>query len=344
MSNTLRRSIIAFVILALPLVASAQGFGRFGKRGGQPEGALVTGTVFTISGSTITILGGAVSIDATGAQVLIRGEEATLADVKQGSIITAILKDPNDTGILEAATIAVHDPPAAHLAGLVQAVDTTNKTFTILGLTIAVTDETSFGDRGPGAGLGSLADLQVNQPVGVGVDVINGVLTAVRVHRMAAGPRPGERLVGTVKSIGPESWVVTGEDGVDVTFVVNTETKIVGEPKVSDKVHVLYMIDSSNAKVALAIVRADLAVGPGPGQGPGQGPGNPPPPQPGPNHVSFDGVVKVISGQVWTIDATAVNVMPRTKITGNPQVNDTVHVEGAKRPDGTVTAFSIAKK
>lgn len=343
MKNAARRCAIALVLVALPILALAQQFdrgGRAARAGRQTPGPVVTGTVYSVNGTTITILEGLVTIDATNAEVILRGEAVTLADVTPGTMIAALIKDANDTGVLEAATIAIHDPPAGHLAGLVQAVDTTNKTFTILGLTIAVTDETSFGGRGPGATLAKLEDIQVNQPVAVGVDVVGGRLTALRVHLVAATPRPGERMRGTVKTIETESWVITAEDGLDVTFVVNIDTKIIGEPKVGDSVHVLYMIDSANAKIALAIVRSDLASGPGPGQGQGPGQGGPP----GPNQVAFDGNLIAIATSTWTVDSTTVHVMPRTKITGNPKVGDAVHVEGAKRPDGSVTAFSIAKK
>lgn len=328
MKNAARRCAIALVLVALPILAFAQQFDRGSRAGRQNPGPVVTGTVYSVNGTTITILEGLVTIDATNAEVILRGETVTLAVVTPGTMIAALLKDANDTGVLEAATIAVHDPPAGYLAGLIQAVDTTNKTFTILGLTIAVTDGTSFGGPGGGASLAGLADIQVNQPVAVGVDVVGGRLTALRVHLVAATPRPGERMRGTVKTIETESWVITAEDGLDVTFVVNIDTKIIGGPKVGDSVHVLYMIDSANAKVALAIVRSDLAIGPGPG----------------PNQVAFDGTVIAISTSTWTVDATTVHVMPRTKITGNPKVGDAVHVEGAKRPDGSVTAFSIAKK
>ncbi|MHB9001251.1 MAG: DUF5666 domain-containing protein, partial [Thermoanaerobaculia bacterium] len=349
MNTAAKRCVIALMLVALPALAFAQRFDGAGRGQGPGQdpgrhnpGPVVTGTVHTVSGTTITILEGLVTIDATNAEVIVHGEAATIADVTPGARIAALLNDANDTGVLEAATIAIHDPPAGHLAGLVQAVDVTNKTFTILGLTIAVTDETSFGGgRGPGLGttLAGLEDLEVNQPVAVGVDVAGGALTALRVHLVAATQRPGERMRGTVKTIETDSWVITDAGGVDVTFVVNIDTKIIGGPKVGDSVHVVYMIDSANAKVALAIVRSDLAMGPGQGQGPGNGQGPGQGGQPGPNHVAFDGSVVAISASTWTVGTTTVYVMPRTKITGNPQVGDAVHVEGAKRPDGSVTAF-----
>lgn len=52
--------------------------------------------------------------------------------------------------------------------------------------------------------------------------------------------------------------------------------------------------------------------------------------------VRFEGTLSAIDGNVWTIDGMAVMVSASTEIKGNPQVGDTVRVEGVRLADGSL--------
>ncbi len=57
--------------------------------------------------------------------------------------------------------------------------------------------------------------------------------------------------------------------------------------------------------------------------------------------VRFEGTVSAINGSVWTIDGMAVMVSASTELKGNPQVGDTVRVEGFRLADGSLQVNRI---
>src|SRR5205085_2070109 len=91
----------------------------------------VSGTVSSISGSTIFIANGLISIDTTGAKFV--GD-----DVTAGAFITAVLKsgDVAPNAALPATLIMVAHIPQATLSGTVTSVDIVAGRFTLLGRTI----------------------------------------------------------------------------------------------------------------------------------------------------------------------------------------------------------------
>jgi hypothetical protein len=226
----------------------------------QPQNvAMVSGTVSSVSGNIINVANGLVSIDATGAKIVgPNGADGTIAAVTPGSLVVATLKGDAvaANAPLPAVTIAVSKAAAVTLTGPVTAVDVAHSTLTLLGRTIQVTAQTSFGGPMFGAGVNGLADIQPNQLATVQANpgaTQSLVAASVLVMSMTLD-HPGF-IHGTVKSIAADAWVITDHSG-DVTVTVNAQTKIVGDPKVGDTVDVLTRTDSSSKLVAISIIKS----------------------------------------------------------------------------------------
>lgn len=323
--------LLATMILATTAMARERSTRSISAEALRPGPAtMVSGTVSSVSGHLVALAGGAVVVDATNAKISSdRGEATTIGAITPGSMIVAVIRaaDFPPNAPLPAMSIAVMRAFDVTLSGPVQAVDLLNSTFTLLGRTIRVTAETSFGGLRAGTEIGGLADLQPNQVVQVQANAVGGALVAAVVRVFAALPPPTVAFRGTVKSIGTESWVITGADG-DVTVIVNAQTKIVGSPKVGDVVEVVATIDSSNAYVALTIMKRE----------------DPRPPL----ALTFRGVVRAISGTSWSIAVEnkreiAVQITSSTKIAGDPKLGDRVEVVAERTAGGGFVALSITK-
>jgi hypothetical protein len=296
---------------------------------GKHAGATVAGIVESVNGNLIQLAGGLVTIDATGAKIIIeRGDGATVADVRPGMLLFATLaeSDVAPNAPLKGSVITVTRFSDATLLGPIQSVDTTEGTFTLLGRTIQVTPETSFGGFKRG-GTPGLADLLPNQIVSVQTDNEGGRLVARAVLVISPIPPSVGTLHGTVKSIGADAWVIDRR-GEDVTVVVNARTKIVNSPRVGDEVEVLYTVDGANAFVALSIVRFQRPVT---------------------DVQHFRGRVSAIEGSSWTIARTSggpvtVVVNDKTKVQPGIAVGDEVEVLAHRRDDGTYVAITIVKR
>lgn len=311
--------LVTSLLLALSVSLTAGMQERFNRAPAERIG----GTVFAVSGTTIQLLEGLVAIDARAARIVRRGADVAISDVMPGTRVAIILKSGATT--LQAETVAIMDEPEAHVAGLVDAIDVAAKSFSVLGLAISVTDDTVFVGPAHGLPVSGLSALQVNQPVGVDLDAQSGKLVALRVHVAAPAPRPSARFVGLVKSIAADAWVVTGNDNSDATFVVNAETKIVGNPNVGDRVEVYYNVGSASEWIAAVIVNV----------------GDRPEP---PVATTFEGVVKSIDRRIWMVETTPVHITGRTRFVGGPKVGDLVIVTGARAPNGDLVAAKIEKK
>lgn len=100
---------LSLLLLSLPLLAQPRPAAR--------QGGTVSGVVTTVSGSLITILEGWVTIDATDAVFTSRGSEASIADVKPGVRINAVLKSLESAGAaLQASRVVILDPPDGTLS------------------------------------------------------------------------------------------------------------------------------------------------------------------------------------------------------------------------------------
>src|SRR6185436_13845880 len=112
------------------------------------------------------------------------------------------------------------------------------------------------------------------------------------------------------------------------TFVVNGATKIIGSPRVGDRVEVLYTVDSANANVAISIVKV---VEP-------------------PKVVKFTGVVKSIASTQWVITRdddhkdVVVKFGDNVRLFPAVAVGDHVEILALENSDGTFTLVTIAPK
>lgn len=286
------------------------------------SGASVTGEVSSVNGNVITLAGG-VAIDASNAKILHFEGSATIAAVKPGMLITATVKDPESisTGPLVATAIAILRSADVTFTGTIQNVDTAGNQFLLLNRTIKVDANTRFVNAS------GIADVKANMLAVVEANVAGNALVASRVTVAAPIPPRPQTATGVVKSIGSNSWVITVRDR-DTTFVVNATTKILGDPRVGDKVEVLYTVDSAHANVALAIVK-HIEV---------------------PKVVKFSGVLKSIEAHhlVITRDDDQKDVIVKwpenVRIFFVVRPGDRVDVVATENADGTYSLITIVPK
>jgi hypothetical protein len=263
---------LALVLLLTAAVANAQTQRhRDTPQPGTPAGdpiralspAIVSGTVGAISGNVISIANGTVTIDASAAKIVDNaGATVALGSITTGSLILATVKPDNvaANAPLPATLIAVSKPAALTLTGPVTAVDAAHNNFTLLGRTIQVTAQTSFGSPFLGTTVHGLSDIQPNELVDVQANPAGTQsIVAVSVLVMTMHVDAPRFFHGTVKSIAADAWVIT-TDGKDTTVTVNAQTQIVGSPKVGDTVYVMALTDSSGKLVALTISKLQLPI------------------------------------------------------------------------------------
>jgi hypothetical protein len=296
----------------------------------RPGGGGVSGIVRSVEGNLIRIADGLIVIDATGAHIVIgRGHQGTIAEIEPGMLLFAsIMTDspPSSHPIMRASTITASHAGDGSLYGAVQAVDLTTRSFVLLGQTIYVDDDTSFGGFARHGQTPGLSDIVVNQLVQVQFDAVDGRLLARDVLVLAPVPPQISRLNGTVKTIGTDAWTIE-KDGETVTVVVNAQTKIVGSPKVGDRVEVIFNVDTANNKVAITIYKVYIS-----------------PPL---KIVQFHGNVKSVTGSTWVVtvkgEDKTFTVNERTKVTPDTGVGDLVQVLASQADDGTLTAITVIK-
>ncbi|MGZ8709679.1 MAG: DUF5666 domain-containing protein [Thermoanaerobaculia bacterium] len=312
-------------VLVLLLLSSLSAFARtraLAHREQHPQGGTISGIVESVDGHQIRLADGLVVVDASEAKIVVgRGREATVADIEPGMLLFAAIRSDHKASMITATRFG-----DATLFGAVDSVDVPTQSLVLLGQTVFIDDETSFGGFRNGEDI-DLSDIVRNQLVQVQVDAVNGRLIAREVLVLAPVPPQISGLRGTVKSIGTESWEIeTGHETAIV--VVNAQTKIVGSPKVGDTVEVLYSIDSAHNKVAISIIKFERV----------------PPPV---SVLTFHGRVKSITGATWVITADAgdktITVNERTKVTGTPTVGDLVQVLASEAEDGALTAIAIMR-
>jgi hypothetical protein len=301
-----------------------------------PDGATAGGVVSSVSGNLIRLADGAIVIDATGAQVMTdRGKNGSVADIEPGMIVFATItaSDVAANAPLPASMITATRIPDATLFGPVQSVDTAASTITLLGRTIKITPDTSFGGiyKRRDSGTPGIGDILPNQIVQVTVDATGGQLVATSILVLAPALPEIHSTRGEVKSIGTDSWLIERERGDDITVQIDAQTKIVGSPKVGDTVELLYRVDSSNANVAISIIRFEKPTLP-----------------PIPEVFRFNGKVKTIDPSAWVIERESgeqkVVIDRNSKIEPGIAVGDTVEVLAARKDDGTVVAIVIVRR
>lgn len=317
----IRKTIAAIVFIAAS--ASAQNRGHVAFPPPIPiPGSTITGFVTAVNGTTIALANGLVVIDAAQATITDdRGSAGSLAGITPGSLIFAILRSGTS---LQASNIVVTKLPQVTLSGTVQSVNPSAGTLQLLGVTVHVDANTSFGG---GHSVRSLNDIVANDIVHVQANAVGSVLLASSILVFAPVPQLPILIHGTVKSIGTDAWVITDSRGRDISVSVNAQTKILGSPKVGDSVDILANVDSANNYVAISISISPAPTG----------------------QIRLTGVVKSITGTQWVIGPAVglgpdflVQVNAQTRIIGNPQVGDRVEVVAQPGREGFI-AISITK-
>lgn len=290
----------------------------------QREDVSLTGRVedTDLSASTITVLGFTVLVtektvfggpwDGVG--------KPGLGDVKVGDLVlVAATADAGDLVALRVMKLSPSPTPTVRLHGVVGAIGTDSWTLVLPDGTETIL-KVDAGTKIVG-----------NPAVGDEVDVLarrqaDGTLLAVVILKPVEPPAvPTERYQGVVKAIGEASWTIgpkTG-DGPDRVFAVNERTKILGDPVVGDEVGVLAQKQPDGSWLALVIARAIVA--------------------PPVAEVTFEGVVKRISGAMWQVGDTQVAVSRATELRGAPGVGDTVRVTGVRIREAVVQARLVEK-
>ena len=306
--------------LLLFTAVSAFGQGRIRAIGPIPipSGSTVAGVVTRVAGTQIELANGLLSIDVS--QATITNDRGTsVPTITAGAMIFATLR----TGLpLKASNVAVTSLPQVTLTGNVESVDALNKTLQILGVTIHVDANTSFGGNRNARGL---ADIVTGDFVQIGANATGSQLVASSIVVFAALPQVPTLIHGTVKSIGTDSWVITDSRRRDITVNINAQTRIIGSPKVGDAVDVLANVDSANNYVAISITPSLTT------------------------QMHITGVVKSISATQWVVGPAQglgpdflIQVNAQTMIIGDPRVGDRVDVLVAPSSNGFV-AVSITK-
>jgi Domain of unknown function (DUF5666) len=350
MTRYYRRTAFAFAMLVLcaSLIASTH---RAVAHPGNPvaeiadalgigpmSGASVRGVVSAVQGTVITLNTGgapAIMIETSAAKFMSdKSGPASIADVKPGVRITAFINTAptlQPSSFLRAQLITIESLPDLEVTGTVDSIDLAHARFIVLGIAIGVDANTTFGSTFPTfAAIKGVADIAVGQVVTVTARFSNGAIVATGVQITSPTIQPSTILLGSVKSIGPVAWVITSHDGKDTTISVDSQTKIIGDPKVGDSVQVMANIDSAHNYLAIAIVKIDLHDN---------------------TTIELHGTVKSISAAQWVVGGPLGTLAPdflvmiasTTVIYPDPKVGDRVVVVGTRDSTGTFTATKIGK-
>lgn len=306
---------------------------------GPMSGASVRGVVASVQGTLITLNTGgapAITIEASAAKFMndLSGA-SSLSDIKPGVRITAFINTAptlQPSSFLRAQMITIESLPDLEVTGTVDSIDQAHSRFTVLGIGIGVDSNTSFGSTLPTfAAIKGLGDIAVGQIVTVTARFSASAIVATRVQIISFTIEPSIILLGSVKSIGPTAWVITSHDGKETTVSVDSQTKIVGDPKIGDSVQVMANVDSAHNYLATLIVKIDLNNN---------------------TAIELHGIVKSISAAQWVIGGPPgrltpdflVKIAPTTVIYPDPKVGDHVVVVGTRDSTGMFTATKISKE
>jgi hypothetical protein len=327
------------LVVALLLLFGA---GRSGSADGGialPSAALastVDGTVSKITGTVLDLIEGQIQIDVANATIT-SGDDSkgspvpasaipvsarVVAQVTVPDVIPAVFPPPP----LAATTAVVFQAHAGQLTGTIQAVDVAGGKFTLLSHTVSTNSATVWSGEvpigpvkiGPVKGI---ADLAAGMFATVSVVNASGLLaTNVEAFSLVTPPQ----LIsfrGPVQTITPTAWTIAGR-----VVSVDSDTKVVGDPKVGDTVDVLARIQNPppgslapSYLVAISIIKAPVIL----------------PPNPGDHATEFDGTVEAIPASTngvplghWKISSRDVVVNGLTKLDAGIVVGTAVHVKG----------------
>jgi len=242
------------IVIALFAVAG----GAFAAADSGPgAGAVVRGTITSVSGSVVTLMRN-VKVDVSSA-VITRGRQAMTADgLVVGARILAVISPSPSTrqGVLQAEAISV-DPDEGTIIGALTSLNSTS--VTLDGQTVAVDSSTMYDGYYNQKPVHAAADIPEGAPVSVEVASVANGLVALEVRVLgsvpAAPPVPPlneATITGTVTAIGNEVWTV-GTTKVNITL--KTTISASPAPKVGDTVDVTGVKLPDGALIASTITR-----------------------------------------------------------------------------------------
>jgi len=310
------------------------------------KASTVEGTVSKVNGTVLDLIEGQIQIDVAKATITGADDREAnplpasgilvgarvLAQVTAPDVIAAVFPPPP----LAATNVVVFQARAGQLAGTIQSVDVAGGKFTLLSHIVSTNLATKWSGEGPNGSVKGIGDLTTGMFATVSV-VNSGGLLAMQVDAFNfATPPELIAFRGPVESITEAAWTIAGR-GVRV----DSDTKIVGDPKVGDTVDVIARIQNPSPGslaptfiVAISISKALVT----------------PPLGPGGRATEFDGTVESIPATTngvplghWKISSRDVVVNGLTKLDSGIVVGTAVHVKGkflmAMNPGGGL--FSI---
>jgi hypothetical protein len=321
---------VALLLLCFGLAPCGAADGPFFPLTARPSA--VEGTVSKVTGPVLDLIEGGIQIDVTNARIT--GGDDRLANplpwsgISVGARVVAQVTVP-DVQIavfppppLPATSVVVFQARAGELLGTIQSVDAAGGRFTMLSRTVATNASTKWSGEGPSGAVKGIGDLAAGMFATVAV-VNSGGLLATSVE--ASGPTPPELFAfrGAVQTITETAWTIA-----ERTVQVDSDTKIVGDPKVGDVVDVLAKVHNPppgslapSYLVAVSIIKAPTLVPPGPRE----------------RASEFDGTVESIPSVSaangaplghWKISSRDVLVNGLTKLDAGIVVGSAVHVKG----------------
>ena len=292
----------------------------------------VEGTVSKVDGPILDLIEGGIQIDVTRATIT--GGDDRLANplpwsgILVGARVVAQVTVPDalrpvvSPPPLAATSVVVFQTRAGELAGTIQSVDVKGGNFTMLIHTVSTNASTKWSGGGPNGAVKGIGDLSAGMFAIVAV-VNSGGLLATSVE--AYGVTPPELFAwrGPVETITPTAWTIAGR-----VVQLDSDTKIVGDPKVGDIVDVVARVHNPppgslapSYLVAVSITKAPVITPPGPGE----------------RATEFDGIVESIPATPtangaplghWRISSRDVLVNGLTKLDTGIVVGSAVHVKG----------------
>jgi uncharacterized protein DUF5666 len=291
----------------------------------------VEGTVSKVTGPILDLIEGDIQIDVTNATIT--GGDDRFANplpwsgILVGARVVAQVTVPDTVPPaapppLPATSVVVFQTRAGELTGTIQLVDVADQKFTMLDHTISTNASTKWSGGGSDGAVKGIGDLQTGMFAIVSVADSGGLL-ATRVEAFGVTPPKLLAFRGAVQTITPTAWTIAGR-----TVQVDSDTKIVGDPKVGDIVDVVARVQNPppgsmapSFLVAVSIEKAPAL----------------PPPGPGERATEFDGIVESIPASPtatgaplghWKISSRDVLVNGLTKLDAGIVVGSAVHVEG----------------
>jgi hypothetical protein len=297
----------------------------------------VEGTVSKVTGPILDLIEGGIQIDVTHATIT--GGDNRLANplpwsgILVGARVVAQVTVPDallpvvPPPPLAVTSVVVFQTRAGELSGTIQSVDVAGGKFTMLFHTVSTNPATKWSGGGPNGagavkGIGGIGDLAAGMFAIVAV-VNSGGLLATSVEAYGATPPELFAFRGAVQTITSTAWTIAGR-----VVQVDSDTKIVGDPKVGDIVDVLARVHNPppgslapSYLVAVSITKAPAITPPGPGRA-----------------TEFDGIVESIPAAPtangaplghWKISSRDVIVNGLSKLDTGIVVGSAVHVKGS---------------